>query len=627
MSELYLFVVWEKAGSVVDGILEDIARHMTVKAVLHQAWPIPARAGYARFYGAKASLAAGKVESCGGGPFVTVIVEDPKPRYGWRETSRGMELVNLRAFLMKKRYRKWSHGGHCVHCTNSRRETTRDIFLLTGRTYDSWRSSATSEGCVVLPGQEGWRDWGQLQDAASAAGADGKALAGAVLTVENIEDCCSVLNARKTEDEATVEVVVSGRSERLTLRQPEGFESVEARIARAIPETLRETCTVDYVTDLRETMTGDWKWSLAFARAFPRFAYRPHCYHLDLHAEEFGVFARERIAGEPLEAVTDRVLSPEKACALARQMEEIADALESCGICHREINPRTLIVTPEGNLRLRDFRFATTLAPTREPRWIERNWRALANLNVSYRFSPWVWNDRHSFARCLETLPDFPEKSAIRNRLLAKMPAARRSVRFRFNFWLRMVMGGRFAAALPAVTSDARLETLIDELKGAALANGLSVDRLCLVGSAPLNVFGLRRSGDVDFILDGDYTRLGRLSRRLSPADDDLVFYPWSKQELVDNPALHFRYRGVKVITLEVLEAFKVRRAHGAKDRRDLLMIRAALTGNGYQRWLRPRYMFFRLAQWLYSREKVDGIRTFRLLGCIGFTKGKARAG
>ena len=102
-----------------DRILADISRHVEIVAKVELAWPGDATECFGRFYGAKLQAAAGKTAQCGGGPFLLVVVRDAKPRYGWRETSRGSELVNLRMFAMKSRYRAWTGGGHKVHTTNS----------------------------------------------------------------------------------------------------------------------------------------------------------------------------------------------------------------------------------------------------------------------------------------------------------------------------------------------------------------------------------------------------------------------------------------------------------------------------------------------------------------------------
>ncbi len=156
--ELHLVVLWEKARTEEARILADIARHVDIVAKAELSWPGNPVECYGRFYGAKLQEAEGKVLVCGGGPFVMIVVRDRRPRYGWRETSRGVESVNIRMFAMKTRYRAWTGGGHRVHTTNSTAETRRDIYLLTGRTMSEWEKGTVEGPFNVLPGHGGWSD-------------------------------------------------------------------------------------------------------------------------------------------------------------------------------------------------------------------------------------------------------------------------------------------------------------------------------------------------------------------------------------------------------------------------------------------------------------------------------------
>ena len=576
MSELYLFVLWENARCAEDRIMADIGRHVSVKAVLPQRWPGDAQAGYARFYGAKAALAAGKEKSCGSGEFLTIIVEDGNPRYGWQETSRGTEYVNLRIFLMKQRYRRWANGSHAVHATNSVRETARDIFLLTGRTYSAWQADTSPTNVRILPGDDGWMGWWELRLATEAVGATCEVSNDKiVLTTCNIADCVSVLRAKKVEGDCYA-VCVDGRRGEIILRTPKDYDSVASRIERAVPAFARTGCSVDYVTDLRESLRADWKWSRRFWRTWPSLCRRPVCYHLDLNAENYGVFVREDVGGATLEQMLDKGMSSEQAECVANQMIKLAAALFAEGICHREINPATLIVDERGGLRVRDFRFATSLKCTREPKWLEKDWRVLAKLNLSGRPKAWEWNDCYSLSKCIEELPAFKSKAEILSRLNRNTLGSCRKVNFRFNFSLRMFLKGRYCAGHLQMRADSRFDNLVDTLKQSAWAGGVSLDRLCLVGSTPLNVYGIRQCGDVDFLCDGDYAALRLTDHRLVSAESDLDWYAHTKADLIWNPQLHFRYRGVKVITLEELDRFKRRRRKGAKDRRDRLLIKAS---------------------------------------------------
>jgi hypothetical protein len=92
---------------------------------------------------------------------------------------------------------------------------------------------------------------------------------------------------------------------------------------------------------------------------------------------------------------------------------------------------------------------------------------------------------------------------------------------------------------------------------------GIAIDDICVVGSSPLEVVGVRPSTDVDFTLKSDYRRekYGRGVTHLSPAVDIVTAgYHRSRNghaidddELIDNPDWHFRYRGVKFANPEVV--------------------------------------------------------------------------
>lgn len=163
--EVHVFVVWPFAMSARERILKDVAKRTEIIAQVEACWPVGVSpdAGYRRFYGANLPDAVGKVKRAGEGKFLIVIVRIASPRYDWRMTQRGLELVNLDMFEMKWQYREWVGGLHRVHGTNSVREARRDVMLLTGFSIDDWESGkALSDSINVLPGQNGWRDVSEM---------------------------------------------------------------------------------------------------------------------------------------------------------------------------------------------------------------------------------------------------------------------------------------------------------------------------------------------------------------------------------------------------------------------------------------------------------------------------------
>ena len=69
---------------------------------------------------------------CGTGDFLLVVLEDPTPEYGMRETSSGPRRVNVRLFDKKQEYRRWTGGGHRIHTSDTSYETDKDLTLLLG---------------------------------------------------------------------------------------------------------------------------------------------------------------------------------------------------------------------------------------------------------------------------------------------------------------------------------------------------------------------------------------------------------------------------------------------------------------------------------------------------------------
>ena len=158
MSELHLIILWELAREQESRILADIPDHLELVHTEVLRWPSDPAACYGRFYGANLADVQCKVRTCGSGPFRIVIVRDSDPEYGLRETSRGLERVNVKLFDLKMRYRSWTGGGHKVHTTNSSEEARRDILLITGHPLEAWTAGRPHGPLTVLPGQGGWAD-------------------------------------------------------------------------------------------------------------------------------------------------------------------------------------------------------------------------------------------------------------------------------------------------------------------------------------------------------------------------------------------------------------------------------------------------------------------------------------
>lgn len=444
MSELHLIVLWEFARKAEERILSDVVRHVRIVASFTQRWPGDPREGYARFYGAKASLAAGKVESCGGGEFRVLIVRDEHPRYSWKKTSRGTEAVNVRLFAMKQRYRRWT-GAHCVHSSNSPAEAERDIYLLTGRTVSAWETNASTEGLTLFPaGSDALSDPGVAVREAPVPDAG--------LAKEAKELCAAVFPVG--------DLRFDGEVPRLA-----GTSFRELVFAGTAPGAV--PCSVHYCMFGRESAVTDWDFGLAFARRLPQHALRPLFFRMDENGERFGVAVRARVPGRTLRAALRDGLTSAQATEVARELVLIVETLVELDICHRNITPDSLVLGDDGHVRLADFDFAVGLKSDTEPKWLSRDFAALAALGGGYRIDAGRWCDALAASKCVEQLPDFPSKADALARLAASSVCRVHRVRLRHRFvrtallaFLRLAFGNlirRVKGKLPKTPAEQTL--------------------------------------------------------------------------------------------------------------------------------------------------------------------------
>ena len=91
-----------------------------------------------RFYGTNLPNIKEKAEHCGYGKFLLIIVEDEKPIYEKRNTTKGEKIVNINLFDSKEKFRELTGGGHKVHATNDEIETNHDITLLLDKNLEDY---------------------------------------------------------------------------------------------------------------------------------------------------------------------------------------------------------------------------------------------------------------------------------------------------------------------------------------------------------------------------------------------------------------------------------------------------------------------------------------------------------
>jgi len=173
--EIHLFILWPYALAQSAEILNDIRGRFGICDMIELHWDQKHfERNLARFYGLygmNLSQAAEKLEHCGLGPFLVIVVEDSSPVYAQRRTWHGVADVNVNLFDAKRKYRAWTGGGHRVHATNDPVEVNHDLFLLLGQRASAYaRDGSPWNGEVRrveanLVGTTGWRDLSELFDA------------------------------------------------------------------------------------------------------------------------------------------------------------------------------------------------------------------------------------------------------------------------------------------------------------------------------------------------------------------------------------------------------------------------------------------------------------------------------
>ena len=105
--------------------------------------------------------------------------------------------------------------------------------------------------------------------------------------------------------------------------------------------------------------------------------------------------------------------------------------------------------------------------------------------------------------------------------------------------------------------------TWLAECRDVCFRSGIALDDICVVGSSPLEVIGVRPSTDIDFTLKSHYrkTHYGSGVTHLTPSVDIVTEgYHRSRDhpaigddDLIDNPEYHFMFRGMKFANPDIV--------------------------------------------------------------------------
>lgn len=104
---------------------------------------------------------------------------------------------------------------------------------------------------------------------------------------------------------------------------------------------------------------------------------------------------------------------------------------------------------------------------------------------------------------------------------------------------------------------------------------GIPSDYFCITGSAILELFGLRKAKDLDYLhLDPSHIINGHLL--INSHESELSKYPMHKHEILLNPFNHFYFNDIKFTTLESVNQMKSHRGE-QKDKDDVELIKKVL--------------------------------------------------
>ncbi len=123
----------------------------------------------------------------------------------------------------------------------------------------------------------------------------------------------------------------------------------------------------------------------------------------------------------------------------------------------------------------------------------------------------------------------------------------------------------------PFYKEDELFDHNINYLKKTIEGLGIQTDDVCAAGSTPLNQLLIRHSDDIDYFSVDDNFNLE--DNIISPHDSQLKYYPYAKEDIIYNPANYGYYRGMKIISLDVLYKMKWKRGEYKKDYQDCAAI------------------------------------------------------
>lgn len=130
------------------------------------------------------------------------------------------------------------------------------------------------------------------------------------------------------------------------------------------------------------------------------------------------------------------------------------------------------------------------------------------------------------------------------------------------------------------------------------------VGGICVGGSAAMAAYGIRDTGDLDYLHYRNFPHK-ELAPKITSHEGWTQYYHTTPEDILLNPKLYFYFSGIKFATLDVVREMKIKRWE-KKDRRDVEMINQFLRQNPPKPLpLRPIDQgFSKLKKWWRSRSK-----------------------
>ncbi|WP_139315844.1 hypothetical protein, partial [Cellulosimicrobium sp. CUA-896] len=168
--DLQMVALWSGARHREAEILDILRERFHVLAEIEVRWsPDRVVTNFERLYGQGLWGTSPKHLEVGAGPFLLLVLEDPEPRYAYRQNVSGyVEPTNVHVAQAKAAARRLA-GGYTVHSSNNLREFFRDTTLLLGPdrldevlARDPHVSPARETLEADLVGDAGWTDLDEL---------------------------------------------------------------------------------------------------------------------------------------------------------------------------------------------------------------------------------------------------------------------------------------------------------------------------------------------------------------------------------------------------------------------------------------------------------------------------------